>query len=572
MARRGQHAGGVKLVGDMSAMMDPDQLPERVPLDIPEPPVSHNGASGVAGPAESYPSLGGVVEPAESHPTAPSAAQPAEPLLLANGVADTTEPDVSAVTVERLPHRSFPHPSISLPARLRVLSMRRRFDPRQRRWVRIASAALLLILVAVLALVVVSTRAAVTHYAKIRQGNLTVSFGASGVLQTATYGASFAGSGVVKEIDVTVGQTVNQGDPIAKLDTTLLQDAYNEAQTAVSNAQTALNDAQNNLQAVQAQSAAQATAAYDTEQSAINACKANDGTCVQNAQDAYASAQAQENHNNAVAQQEFDTAQSALNIAQAHLQTAQDNLNGAVLTAPHSGTISAINGSVGNVVAGMSAATPSGSFVQIADLNSLQVQTSIGVNHISGVMKGNAVQISVPVVGSQTYLGAVDAVSPIGANNGGALTYPVTIDLAPQDGVVTKLLPGMKANVVITTAQRVGVLLIPASAVAFASAAADRKHGGFLTAAQTQAALTRARNMALDLQNSGTDVSQDSPTPAFVLQYVKNKWIVQPVVLGLTDGTSYEVLAMDLTVGDSIVSGQANSSVKIPKPTPTLNS
>lgn len=552
-------------------MMDPDQLPDRVPLDIPEPPVSHNGASGVAGPAESYPSLNGMIEPAEPHPTAPGVVQPAEPLPLANGVVGTTEPDVSAVTVERLPHRSFPRPSITLPAHLRVTTLRR-FYPRNKRLVRVASAALLLILVAALALVVISTRAAVTHYAKIRQGNLTVSFPASGVLQTATYGASFAGSGVVKEVDVTVGQMVNEGDPIAKLDTTLLQDAYNEAQTAVTSAQTALNDAQNNLQAVQAQTAAQATAAYDAEQSAINGCKANDTACVQRAQDAYASAQAQENHDNAVAQQEFDSAQAALNTAQARLQTAQDNLNGAVLTAPHSGSISAINGSVGNVVAGMSAATPSGPFVQIADLNSLQVQTNVGVNHISGVQKGDAVQISVPVAGAQTYSGAVDSVSPIGVNNGGVLTYPVTIDLAPQGGTTAKLLPGMKSNVVITTAQRVGVLLIPASAVTFASAAADRKHGGFLTAAQTQAAMTKARNMGLDLQNSGTDDTQDNPTPAFILQYVKNKWVVQPVILGLTDGTSYEVLSTDLTVGDSIVSGQSNSAVKIPKPTPTLTS
>ena len=84
--------------------------------------------------------------------------------------------------------------------------------------------------------------------------------------------------------------------------------------------------------------------------------------------------------------------------------------------------------------------------------------------------------------------------------------------------------------------------------------------------------MTQARNMGLDLQNSGTDDTQDNPTPAFILQYVKNKWVVQPVILGLTDGTSYEVLSTDLTVGDSIVSGQSNSAVKIPKPTPTLTS
>ena len=525
--------------------MNPDQQPERLPLDIPEPPASHNGAGGVIGPAESYHEPSGIIEP--------------------------TDPDITAITVEPLPHRSLPLPSMRLPARLRLTSLRQRFDLHRSRWTRVGSAALLLALIATLALVVVGTRAAVTRYAKLKQGNLSVSFGASGVLQTATYGASFAGSGVVKEIDVAVGEQVNQGDLIAKLDTTLLQDAYNEAQTAVSNAQTALNDAQNNLQAVQAQTAAQASAAYDAEQAAINSCGASNSACVQKAQDDYASAQAQENHDNAVATQAFDVAQSALNTAQAQLQTAQDNLNGAILTAPHSGTIAAINGGVGSVAVGLSAASPADPFVRIADLNALQVQTSVGVNHISGVAKGNAVQITVPVAGSQIFIGAVDAVSPIGVSGGGELTYPVTIDIAPSDSSTAHLLPGMKANVVITTQQRVGVLLIPVSAVSFASAAADRKHGGFLTQAQTQAALQKARNMLLDLQNSGTDYSQDDPTPSFVLQYIKHQWVAQPVVLGLTDGTSYEVLATALRAGDSIVSGQSNSSVTIPTPTPTLN-
>ncbi|HKV85423.1 MAG TPA: efflux RND transporter periplasmic adaptor subunit [Ktedonobacterales bacterium] len=526
-------------------MMDPDQLPEHTPLDIPEPPLSHNGASGGMGPSGAYHDASGVIEP--------------------------TEPDIATVTVEPLPHRPFPRPSLPLPARTRYLALRRRLALHRRRWIRVASAALLLALVAVLALVVVNTRATVIHYTKLTRGNLTVSFGGSGLLQTATYGAGFTGSGSVSEIDVTVGQQVNQGDTIAKLNTTLLQDAYNEAQTAVSNAQTAVTDAQNTLQAVQAQTAAEASSAYDAEQAAINACNANDSACVQKAQDDYATAQAKESHDNAVAQQAADEAQNALNTAQARLQTAQDNLSGAVLTAPHAGTITAINGAVGSVVVGLSSNAPVSVFAQIADLSSLQVKSNISVNHISGVAKGDAVQIRVPVAGNQVFNGTVDAVSPVGASSGGALTYPVVIDVAPPDTSSAQLLPGMRANVVITTQQREGVLLIPVSAVTFATAAADRKHGGFLTAAQTQTALSAARNLLLNLQNTGTDLSQDDPTAAYVLQFVQNKWVAQPVVIGLSDGASYEVLATTLNQGDTIVTGQTNSAVTIPKPTPTIS-
>jgi len=53
-----------------------------------------------------------------------------------------------------------------------------------------------------------------------------------------------------------------------------------------------------------------------------------------------------------------------------------------------------------------------------------------------------------------------------------------------------------------------------------------------------------------------------------VLSRVNGKWIAQPVVLGLTDSTSYEVLA-GLTQGETIVVGLQTNSGTTPSGTPS---
>jgi hypothetical protein len=65
---------------------------------------------------------------------------------------------------------------------------------------------------------------------------------------------------------------------------------------------------------------------------------------------------------------------------------------------------------------------------------------------------------------------------------------------------------------------------------------------------------------ALEQQNS--QISQDSPTTAWVVERNNNQWSVKPVVLGLTNGTVYEVLA-GLNANDSVVIGEQNGSINV---------
>jgi HlyD family secretion protein len=441
----------------------------------------------------------------------------------------------------------------------------------RRRWVVIIAAVLLaIILLGVLLGVLRALRSGVTYqYQSATTGNLALTVNATGPVQGAIYDVNFSGSGRIAEIDVKVGQQVTAGQTLAKLDMTSLQDAVNQAQAGVDQAQTGLDNASTNEDKVQAQTDAQVAAAYDQEQNALFQCdhESNPPTnCKQAAESQFAAAQAQADAQNAAAAAQVSSAQAQLNSAQTQLQTAQHNLANATLTAPHAGTVAIINGTVGGTpgAGGASASGTTGAsggnvFIEIADLSPLQVVAAVNEADIGGVTTGEAAQFTVSAYGNRTFHGTVDAISPIGQTASNVVTYPVTIDVDAQSLQGANLLPGMTATVAITTAQRFNVVLIPTSAVTFARNAANPNLNGFLTRSQVLNAINQARQLLTQLQSSGTDVSNDNPTPAYVLERTKGAWVVKPVVLGLTDGTSYEVLA-GLTPGERVVVGTQGGS------------
>ncbi|MFI5272870.1 MAG: efflux RND transporter periplasmic adaptor subunit, partial [Ktedonobacterales bacterium] len=335
-------------------------------------------------------------------------------------------------------------------------------------------------------------------------------------VQAALYNLNFAVSGRIAEIDVRVGQQVTNGQVLAKLVTTTLQVALNQAQI-------------------------QAYSAYDQEQNAIFACnneKSPPPECVQAAENQYAGSLAQ-------------------------LTTAQDNLASATLKATHAGVVTAINGSVGGTPgsgSSSSGSSASSGFIQIADSSSLQVTAAINEADIGGIANGQTVTFTVSAYPSDVFRGTVSAISPVGQTSSGVVTYPVTITVDTSRLQGASLLTGMTANVTITKQQRVNVLLLPASAITFARAAANASAGGFLTRAQLTSALTQARQLLLAAEQANPQLSQDTPAAAWVVERVNGKWVVKPVVLGLSSGTTYELLA-GLGASESVVVGERNGSI-----------
>ena len=361
---------------------------------------------------------------------------------------------------------------------------------RRRRYITIAVVLLIIILVPVIFFATrgLRMRRVTYQFRQVTQGNIALVVSATGPVQGTIYNADFLATGRVSEIDVKLGQSVNAGQTLAKIDNTALEDALKQAQASLQQ------------------------------------------------------------------QKDFGT-QDAINVAQNQVNTAQHNLDNATLTAPHAGVVTAINGAVGGMTTGGGSGSSGGGgggsaegFIQIVDRSSLQVQANVNESDIGGVAVGQAVSFTVNAYGSRTFHGTVGAIAPLGLNASNVVTYPVTINVDMKSIPGANVLPGMTASVTITIATHSNALLVPVDAINFAQASTQ------ISSSERDAALSQARQMMAGLQSGGTGGSKSNMTASYVLEAANNRWTAKPVVLGLTDGTSYEVLS-GLTLGESVAVG-----------------
>lgn len=394
--------------------------------------------------------------------------------------------------------------------------------------------------------------------------------------------------------------SAQNGVTTAKMGVSAQQASAATTQTQVNAASSALSNAQNNLNNVKAEASANLSTAYDQEQNALYACNnppkgtSSAPNCTQLAQDQYSAAQATANAQIASAQAQVDSAQASLNTAQSQSNAAQTNVDNAnaqvstaeasvntaeaslasaetaretaihnlandTLTAPHAGVIAAVNGVVGSTPGITAAGTSSGTFIQIADLSSVQIQAAINEADIANVADGNTVSFTVSAYKSRTFSGTVSAISPVGVTTANVVSYPVTInvDLAAAQGA--NLLPGMTASVTIFTVRRTNVLLIPITAVTFAANSGPTGAYKLLTRAQLRTAIVAATQMLRALETKTPDIQKDNPTAAFVVEGKAGAWTAVPVVIGLTDGTYDEVLG-GLSAGASFAVGRTGGT------------
>jgi multidrug efflux pump subunit AcrA (membrane-fusion protein) len=242
----------------------------------------------------------------------------------------------------------------------------------------------------------------------------------------------------------------------------------------------------------------------------------------------------------------------AIQIAQAQVNQAQHNLDAATLTAPHSGVITAINGSIGSTPGG----STSGGFITITDMSALSVLLNVNEADIGHVAQGDLVRFTVDAYGNRAFRGQVDSITQSGQTSSNIVTYPVSIRVDSSSLQGANLIPGMTANATITTMTRQNVVLIPNSAVSFAQGAVTQ---GLIQLNQVQSAQTSARQtLAAMIRSQGVSLWQDNPNASYVLEQQNGQLTAVPVILGLNDGSSYEVLS-GLNANDTIVVG-ANSS------------
>ena len=322
-------------------------------------------------------------------------------------------------------------------------------------------------------------------------GNISLTVSASGPISAnAEYDMNFNVAGQVSAINVQVGQQVKAGQTLATLKSTSLQDAVTQAQQSVANAQTTYNDAVNN----------------------------------------------------GASQTVLDTDNNNVLTAQDQLKTAQDNLAATILTAPANATVASINGKVGQSAGASGGSTSSSTtpFIVLIDTSASDINALVNEADIGNVHVDQPAQFTVAAYPSQTFRASVTSVDLIGQTSGNVVVYPVHLRVDQHSLNGTYLYPGMTATTTITTAERIGALLVSNAALSFPN-----------TAVQA-GAISRSTLFSAYSGSSTARGTQSNSNQRIVLELKNGKLVPVVITTGLTNGTNTEVLS-GLQPGDQVV-------------------
>ncbi|HEY5303937.1 MAG TPA: efflux RND transporter periplasmic adaptor subunit [Acidimicrobiales bacterium] len=179
---------------------------------------------------------------------------------------------------------------------------------------------------------------------------------------------------------------------------------------------------------------------------------------------------------------------SSTTIAQDQATIAQDEVTvitdeksvaGATLTALISGTVTAVNNSVGQTVGGSGSSTAtslansssssssssssgSSTFIEIQNLGKLEVVANFAEADASKIAVGQTATVTLSALSSTAVSGVVTAVSPTSTVVSNVVTYPVTVSLTNPPSTVKQ---GMTSQVSIVVQTATNVLELPSAAI-----------------------------------------------------------------------------------------------------------
>ncbi|MCX5272681.1 efflux RND transporter periplasmic adaptor subunit [Streptomyces virginiae] len=254
-----------------------------------------------------------------------------------------------------------------------------------------------------------ATASATTRTTAVMRGDLTASVVASGAVESATKRAlAFSGSGTVSKVHVAVGATVKKGQKLAELDRTEAQEELDSAKAQLAVA--ADGDT----------STAQGNASYVQAKNAVS--------------------------------------------------TAQRALDGTVLYAPFDGTVTAVNGSVGESASGSSASSgssgsansSSSGFIELADPGAVQVTGKFTEADATKLKVGQAATVTFAALSGVTTQGEVAAIDSAPTTENNVVTFAVTVTLKEKPAQVRI---GQTASATVTVSEVKDALYVPSAAV-----------------------------------------------------------------------------------------------------------
>jgi HlyD family secretion protein len=220
--------------------------------------------------------------------------------------------------------------------------------------------------------------------------------------------------------------------------------------------------------------------------------------------------------------------------ARAALDQAMLNLGYTTIVSPIDGTVISRNVDVGQTVA---AALQAPTLFTIAqDLTKMQVDTNVAEADVGKLREGMAVTFTVDAYPGRPFAGRVRQVRDAAQTVQNVVTYDAVIDF---DNDQHLLRPGMTASVTFVYADRADALRLPNGALRFKPDAATVAAMTGAPAAKGKAAPPKAPPPAADER------------VAWVLR--GGKAVEVPVRVGITDGTTTEVVSGDVREGDVAV-------------------
>jgi HlyD family secretion protein len=347
----------------------------------------------------------------------------------------------------------------------------------RRRWIWLAAAVVVLALLA-FGVVRALTAGAAQEEPKAAEtvpadrGAVTTEVATTGTLQAAqTRSLSFAVSAEVETVKVRAGNTVTAGQVLATVDDTAAAEKVGDAETALSDAYDALDEAETASATtstgcnVAAAFTASPSASVSTSPSASpnpsrSAAASPSATRTANPKPSKTSScTATGNTGSRGAGSGSDailSAQQRVNAARAALEEAEENLDGATITAPIAGKIISVSGKVG------SSARSGSTFITLADVYDMQISADFPEADADRLAVGQKAVITLADRAGETFAATVVQADPVGTSDGTLTRFGVVLSF---DDAPKELLVGQSANVRVTTGSKENVLRVPSTAV-----------------------------------------------------------------------------------------------------------
>ena len=377
--------------------------------------------------------------------------------------------------------------------------------------------------------------------------------GALGAVQTVTVGSEVSGKIVALFADY--NSTVTNGQALAQLDASTYERQVEQSEAELASAKASLRLAEANFKRAEELKALALVSQADYDQSEA-----------------------------ALAQ-----ARASLQVKEASLSKARVDLEKTTIYSPMDGVVISRAVDVGQTVAAsLNAPTL---FTLAQDLRAMRIEAQISEADVGGVAEGQTVTFAVDAYPALTFTGQVDQVRFEPVTNQGVVNYVAIVDVDNGD---LKLRPGMTANASVITAKRENVVRLPNAALRFrppeGAAVAPPEHGeqAAPAAGGERPSGTEGRSDDREGRSShgewrrdygggtgawgggegGSHVRQNGENGGDAnrkMVYVpdgKGGLRMQPVELGISDGTWTEIIGAHPQEGDWVVTGIQSASDK----------